>query len=809
MCLLLLVLCIECGNAATLTVRTNKLGYTPESIAYNSGHFVPGSNTDDWWHYSGVSGARIFITPGVIEFSDDIDGHGDGVTNEASFVSRRAALRANPLNTSYINWNYLTPKFGATGTHGSNILNVNHACSKLRALGVEILINLTASEGQFTITNETDWAGKWELWQHFYFEAFYLGREFDVERYQMYNEPDLDGIDRTTNYFPRLQLASDAVQSAIADVNQIYGKSLQARPLAPVTAGSSTSDYSTWGRMIVTNRHTDFLGLVNTNFSVIGQYDYHEYNSTPTTYGSGLASLHSSLTADMSPEPRFLTSISEFNVHTAGTFDTMVETLDTPSKYSRFGAIVANLANNFCNELYCFKFSQTSTPVKKNGMHFVDNANSPYNIGGITKAGEVYRLFNKAAAPGRDRLGVTQGTGATSLDIVATFDAATKRYHLFSANDSSDVDITLVATAWNLPAGQRVLLEEVSENIYGGARSLLTLSNNQINVGTHDLDTVWHFNIPTQAQDPLQTLLASDDAMVQDGTNRTSNFASNSVCLVKNNSTDASERSAAFLKFHLPTIYLPDLQFALLTVRASSINGGNLVQAHVYGITDNDWSQNSIAWSNAPNLRQNVAAGSNYINNFILGQGTGAQMVGQFVAGATPQDCMIDVTKFIREHPTNDLSFLLAREVRFSADVEDSDGLSIVSKEGDANNGPRLLLIRAKDSDGDGIGDEAEVNIFGTNPNKSDTDGDGLSDGQEILVLGTDPNTVVALQITLSNSMVTLSWPTNSSGFNLQQSSTLSPPGWTAVSNTITVSGGKKNVTVSPAAQSRFYRLRK
>ncbi len=680
--------------AATLTVSINKLGATPELIAYNSGHFAPLSNTEDWWHYAGVGGARVFLTASVIEPNDDLPARGDGVTNQASFVSRKAALRINPLDTNYINWPYLIPQFGVTALHGSNLLNVDHACTKLRGLGVQILINITASPGQFDIIDTNDWAGKWELWQHFYFEAFYLGREYDVERFQMYNEPDLGGTLPQADYLMRLQLASDAVQSALADVNQLYGKSLKARMLAPVTAGAVSTTYATWGRLIVTNRHKDFLGQVDTNFSLIGQYDYHEYNSVPSTFGSRVAGLHASLTADMSPEPRYPSSLSEFNVHTAGVFDTLIETLDTPSKYARFGSIVANLVNNFVNELYCFKFSQTSTPVKKNGMHFVDNFNAPYNIGGITKAGEVYRLFNKVTAPGRDRVDVTKGTGATGLDLVSTFDPATKRYQVFSANNSSsNVDVTLDTTSWGLRTGQRVLLEEVSENIYGGARALLTVANNQINAGIHASNTVWLFTIPTQPQQPLRTLLATDDAMVHDGANRTLNFATNPVCLVRNNSTNASSRSATFLKFHLPTFNLADLQFALLTIRASSINGSNLVQAHVYGITNNNWSQNSLTWSNAPNLKQNIPPGTNYTNNFISEQGTGAQIVGQFVADATSQDRMIDVTRFLREHPGSDVSFLLAREVRFQGDTQDADSLSIVSGEANANTGPRLILV--------------------------------------------------------------------------------------------------------------------
>ncbi len=43
------------------------------------------------------------------------------------------------------------------------------------------------------------------------------------------------------------------------------------------------------------------------------------------------------------------------------------------------------------------------------------------------------------------------------------------------------------------------------------------------------------------------------------------------------------------------------------------------------------------------------------------------------------------------------------------------------------------------DSDGDGLGDFAEVNVYGTDPFDSDTDDDGLGDGDEVLVHLTDP----------------------------------------------------------------------
>ncbi len=46
---------------------------------------------------------------------------------------------------------------------------------------------------------------------------------------------------------------------------------------------------------------------------------------------------------------------------------------------------------------------------------------------------------------------------------------------------------------------------------------------------------------------------------------------------------------------------------------------------------------------------------------------------------------------------------------------------------------------RDPDSDGDGLSDADEVNVYGTNPLDPDSDDDGLSDGDEVNVHGTDP----------------------------------------------------------------------
>jgi hypothetical protein len=48
--------------------------------------------------------------------------------------------------------------------------------------------------------------------------------------------------------------------------------------------------------------------------------------------------------------------------------------------------------------------------------------------------------------------------------------------------------------------------------------------------------------------------------------------------------------------------------------------------------------------------------------------------------------------------------------------------------------------VAVKDSDGDGLSDELEVNTYGTDPTRADTDGDGIPDGQEVALWGLNWN---------------------------------------------------------------------
>lgn len=460
----------------------------------------------------------------------------------------------------------------------------------------------------------------------------------------------------------------------------------------------------------------------------------------------------------MTGETPFPLCVSEFNVHTGADFDAIPDTLDYPAKYARFGSIVCNLAKSGVDDLFCFKFSQTDSTstygVAKNGMHYVDNNHSPNNHGGVTKAGEVYRLFTKGLAPGRVMKDYTRASDGSidTLDLRTSYDATTKKYFLYSVNESSNtIPISVDTSAWNIPANNRVLLEEVSESRYGGGRTWgsvtadKTLFDGTVNLWQQPANTVWLWTIPSKAQQAEETVTVAEDTMVKDGANAGTNYGSATSLLARNDPTNNANRSAVFLKFNLPPIYLPDIQLAVLCLRTRATPSGT-AQGYVYGLDNNTWSGSTLTWTNAPNLKKGKAAGNKIADRVIDSEGTTAHILGQLVAtSTTPGEKIIDVTEYLRSQPNRVPSFLITQDPRWdvtlpsmAAGDTQPGGLEITSSEGSF--APYLRIVRLKDTDGDGLSDEAETTIFGTNPNDADSDNDGLSDGTEVLVLGTNPN---------------------------------------------------------------------
>jgi len=67
---------------------------------------------------------------------------------------------------------------------------------------------------------------------------------------------------------------------------------------------------------------------------------------------------------------------------------------------------------------------------------------------------------------------------------------------------------------------------------------------------------------------------------------------------------------------------------------------------------------------------------------------------------------------------------------------------------------------------------------------------------------------VPKLTVTRSGADIVICWPSPSSGFLLEQNSTLDPGGWTTVGTTPSDDGTTKCITISPPTGTHFYRLK-
>jgi hypothetical protein len=734
------------GHAVNVTVSSGVAGKTPEIVGYNSGHFMPGSNTADWWRYSGVNGARVWPTPTVVEATDDLAPWGDNVTSQETFESRRALLRASPLSTAYINWPYVEGRYQNNPTSGANIINLKYAFGQLHELGIDPVVEINYTNGSFPwdpAGTSAGWADRWEQWQHFYAQAFYLAKNFDVHRFQMYNEPNGDDIP-AAEWLERLRFASDAVQAAVADVNTLYGKSLDPQTQGPVTAGNPLTYYPTWGQPLMQTLHTPlFAATPDPNFNLIDTYAYQRYDLTGDSFGTELANVKNTINGAAGGTPvRF--ALTEFNVHTAGNFDGMTETLDTPSKFSRFGSILAQLGNNKADELYIFKFSQgpgtNPGTVKKNGTHFVDNNSSPYNIGGVTGGGEVVRLFAKGFAGANDLFSIpsTSGTGSTDLRMAASRHVAENEFYILSANEGAVArTLAINFSNWGIEAGSRVIVEEVSNDRHGEVSQIHTMPASGMFNLSQPPQSVLLFTIPKAAPTYVRTISATDDAMVKSGTNADSNFGTSPNLFAKNDAVDPAARNVTFVKFNTGSIVTSKVEQAILQVYGENAGTDTQVITHVYGLTNDSWNESTIDWNNAPNLKDSLGTAVDDISeNFIEGAGNSAHVVGHFTGIAASRLLSLDVSEFVRDHPDQELTFLIAREVRFDGEnVDDAlTSLRLASKERGTDPGPQLLLTLASgalagDYDENGAVDAADYNVWRQNVDTSNSAADGNRNG--------------------------------------------------------------------------------
>ena len=715
-------------SSDAITVSTTVEGTTPALLGYNLGHFMTSGDAADWFRYAGVKAARVFISASDLQGTTSPGRKLVTSNSLTSFNSAVASARSGGTNSStYIKWSDYNYNYNSTA--GNNDINYANAFSALTGLGVDLLVNITCSPTTFPLASSTDYQGWWEIWQHYYAQAYLLSRDYGIRRFSMFNEPNNWSGMTEPDWMLRLRICSDAIQTGVADMNAKHGRNVIPVIYAPNTANGESkynSGADTWGRDAVTNRHLKLDGTTDSSFLLMHFYNYQKYSmytddtGSLTGYSQDIDLLRGYITGDMAGETPFPLVLSEFNVRTGSSYDGTSNTQDSPDDYVALGANCIALTRRAANQLFLFKFGQTedtTSPygVAKNGTHYVDNLNSSCNYGGATKAAEAYRLFNKAATGGRSYytatassgVAMSSSSGGSGLWRLVTRDPTSGNYYVYLANKkSSSLSFSLNLAAWSIPDGTPVVVEEVSSTCSGGVTQVVNVKNGQAYLGGMPAQSVWLVTVPNQAAS-LAATTASEDTQVGDGIN-VGSTGGNLTALQARADGTADGRRATLIKIPVPSGSSNSWKSIVLDVGAAAITGSNnLTQAHVYGLTSDNWSESSSTWSSLGSfLKQGTAAGNQIPQNVALNTGTNpvAKMLGQILVNSTSNNRkMLDVTDFVKSRTNGVASFLIVQEHRwnYSADLTDvrttgdiqNSGLSIVSKEV-SGAGPRLLAVQ-------------------------------------------------------------------------------------------------------------------
>ena len=573
---------------------------------------MPGSNTSAWLAYSRVNAARFFAS--FTEWApDEAFDDGAGIATVDDFDARRAELRADPEGNAFVRWDLLEDLFEHHTYANTNHYRLDHQVSELRRLGVAPI--LEAAE----LGWNRPWPGLWLQWQKHYAFTYHLARHFDVQRYNFVNEPDHpsaagDLVDQAV-YVRGLQVASDAIRSAIADVNQRYGKRLRAIVQAPVITHASSSsgddhmdadddadhrdDTAGWGEVSLRNLRTDYHGN-RVDHDLFDVFDTHQYNKQAPTYDYELAMMRAKMAAYTPTGVALPIVYSEFNRRNTGAFETSGDDLETPAIFTDLARIWAAGCAGGAEGMIAFKFQNT---MRSNGIpygtgfYYVADEGL-YDIRGATKAAEVNRMFARGFAGDKELLTVTADDGRT---VLAARDPADGRTYLWLPHPPGVPAAPVTLDLRGLPEvgpGSEVLVEEVGPDHSGGVVEWVGVPPSGKLTLRQPADSVWLVTVCAAGR--RVPVFAAADASARRGEDPAGAEAGLGVCLMPDGVPGAQ---VSYLSFDLrgarPGGRPP--RHALLELSGATGDGRPLTFM-AYALSGTSWSGEDLTWATAPHL---------------------------------------------------------------------------------------------------------------------------------------------------------------------------------------------------------------
>jgi hypothetical protein len=629
-----LLVCL--GYAAEVRVTDQVVGKTPAILGINTGDMPQGSAFPEWISALGVNGARLRLNIAPeSNASSKISSSGD--------LARKAKeLRAQAEKKTPLLWQYPS-KMSTESLHA------------LREAKIELLATITCPYAfkLLQADGKTNWSNAWSFWEAYYAEAYQLASQHQVQRYQLFNEPNHKESAKLTQeeYSARMVIGTDAIQAALSDAAKTTKTDLSPLISAPCTAGISNFKKSGkpeerdskigWGELSMRDRHRRIDGKEDSAYEQFQQYAVQHYSTNPDSTLEKLRELQTEVrTANRSKDLPLI--MSEYNIHTARDFAKKDTTMDSPEEFSDLGSMAVAIAESALEELYFFRLTLSQNlddgQVKKNGVHHVNEDKLVPEITGTTRAAEVIRLACSALIGGRERL-ATQS--ADQLRVTATRQKDEVRVLLARTNQTSQPQVQI-----SLPtgvSGSLVTWETVSKDSFGNSQ---ILSPNSSGRG-------WQVDLPSLS---VGLLTLRSFSGVKPETLPSAAASSTSDSVLQSGGIDLAQ---TLFTFGISQSKKPATRFLHLKGKYS---GAVPIPLHLYALRKAETSGDSFSFRKKE-MPKVEASGLT-----VSGLGTDLNWIGGFTYSPQQAEAWIDITSAFERRTDGALQVVIARDIRNKGD---------------------------------------------------------------------------------------------------------------------------------------------
>ena len=294
----------------------------------------------------------------------------------------------------------------------------------------------------------------------------------------------------------------------------------------------------------------------------------------------------------------------------------------------------------------------------------VKNIPSSYDVSGIQRTGQVVRLFAKGFKDERPLLNTVKSVTDQDVDAITSFNPEEMRYYVWLVQRKlSSNNLTLDMKSLELPAGTKVIAEEVSINAYGEVVWIKEIRADGQLLFELPAQSVMLLTIPI-GPGQTNTFTTTADATVKAGANREKNFGRTKMMNIEMNASRLNNNKVSYMRFDVSGVDKSQMNAAILQVYGSS-SDNSPYRFHVYALDNANWHENTLNWNNAPNLEKEQIR--------VTDVGITAHVAGEITVNGTASYHQLDVTSLIRKCRQPEITFVLIREVRQLGDDADKN----------------------------------------------------------------------------------------------------------------------------------------